>query len=49
MREKHQKSKHATNIRGDCLIHDNAGVNKWKLIQEFTDLLETETVVQLPK
>ena len=46
MRKTHHKSKLATDIRGECLIYDNAGVNKCKLIQEFTDLLETETVIQ---
>ena len=41
MEKEHEKSKHATDLRGLCLIHDNAGA----YIQDF---LETEPVVQLP-
>ena len=41
---KHDNSKHATDLRGVCLIHFNAYVHKCKLVQ---DLLEMETVVQL--
>ena len=37
--------KHATGLRGVCLINDNIGASKCKLVQDF---LETETVVQLP-
>ena len=43
-KRKHDKSKHATDLRGVCLIHFNAYVHKCKLVQ---DLLEMETVVQL--
>ena len=45
-KKKHKKSKYATDIRGMCLIRDNAGSNKCKLVQDF---LEAETVIQLPK
>ena len=41
---KHEKSKHATDLRGWCLIHNNACAHKYKLVQDF---LETETVAQL--
>ena len=42
---KHEKSKHATDLKGLCLYHDNAGTNKCKLVQDF---METETVVHNP-
>ena len=42
--KKNKKSKHATNLRGVCLIHDNAGTHRCKLVKEF---LDTESVVQL--
>ena len=45
MEQKHEKSKHATDLRGACLIHDNVDASKCKQVQDF---LETETVVQLP-
>ena len=35
-KKKHRKSTHASDIRGLCLIHDNAGANKCKLVQEYT-------------
>ena len=41
---KHEESKHATDLRGLCLIHNNACAQKCKLVHDF---LETETVVQL--
>ena len=44
MNKKHEKSKHATYLRGVYLIHDNAGAHKCKLFQDF---LEMETVAQL--
>ena len=39
-----QKNKHATDLRGLCLMNDNAGAHTYKLVQDF---LERETVVQL--
>ena len=41
---KHEKSKHAIDLRDKCLNQDNTCAHKCKLNQEF---LETETVVQL--
>ena len=43
--KKHNKSKHATDLKGLCLIRDNADAHRCKLVQ---DLQEMETVVQLP-
>ena len=42
--KKQEKSKHATYLRGVCLIHDTVCTPKCKLVQDF---LETETLVQL--
>ena len=44
-KEKHEKSKPATDLRGLSLIRDNADAHRCKLVQ---DLQETETVEQLP-
>ena len=33
-RRKNEKSKHATNLRGLCPVHDNAGAHKCKLVQD---------------
>ena len=44
MKKKHEKSKHATDLRGLCLIHENACAHKCELVPDF---LEMETVVQI--
>ena len=44
MKTKLEKSKHATDLGGLCIIHDSTGAHTYKLVQDF---LESETVVQL--
>ena len=44
MKKNHEKSKHATDLRGVCLIQNNTCAYKCKLVLDF---LETKTVVQL--
>ena len=44
MGKKHEISKHAIDLRGLGLIHNNASAHKCKAVHDF---LEAETVVQL--
>ena len=44
MEMKIEKNKHSTDLRGVCLIHNDVGVHKCKLVP---DVNEMETVVQL--